>query len=73
MVSKTSTYTESQYGLGNWEGCLVIKRGPPLMAQKGRHLLFSFNMDILYLWTIYHFLVFVCVCVCVCVCAFIEV
>ena len=40
-------YTMNQYGLGTWEGSLIIKEVPALASQKERHLIFIFNMDII--------------------------
>ena len=40
-------YTASRYDLGAWEGSLIIKGGPALASQEGRHLIFILNMDIL--------------------------
>ena len=37
-----SMYTASQHGLGTWEGSLIIKGGPTLISQEGRHLIFLF-------------------------------
>ena len=41
-------YTVSQYCLDTWKGSL-IKGVPALVYQEGRHLIFIFNMDILFL------------------------
>ena len=48
---KISTYTVNQYGLGTWEESLIINRTPALVSQEERHLLFIFEMDILYSWS----------------------
>ena len=45
---QSSKYTASQCGLGTWEGSLIIEGGPTLVSQEERHLIFIFNMDILY-------------------------
>ena len=44
---QASTYTASHYGLGTWEGNLIMEGVPALAFQEGRHLIFIFNMDIL--------------------------
>ena len=49
-----STYTASQYGLGTLAP--IIKRWPALVSQEGRHLIFIFNLDILYFWSMCPFL-----------------
>ena len=51
---KISKYTMGQCGLGTWEG--AIERAPALASQSGRHLIFIFNMDILYFWSVCPFL-----------------
>jgi hypothetical protein len=51
-----STSPASQCGLGTWEGSLIIRGGPELVSQEGKHLIFIFNMDILYFWSLYLFL-----------------
>ena len=57
LKKKASMYTESQYGLGSWEGGLTITEGAPALAfQEEGHLIFIFNMDILYFWSICPFL-----------------
>ena len=45
-----------QYGLGSWEGSLIIKAGRVLMSQERRHLIFIFNMDIVHFWSMHYFL-----------------
>ena len=47
QTDQHSTYTASQYVLGNWEGCLIMEGIPALPSQERRHLIFIFNMDIL--------------------------
>lgn len=50
-------YTESQYGLGSWEGGLTITEGAPALAfQEEGHLILIFKMDILYFWSTCPFL-----------------
>ena len=49
-------YTASQYGLGTWEGSLIIEGEPALASQEERHLIFTFKMDILYFWSMCPFL-----------------
>ena len=44
---QVSTYTGSLYGLGTWEGNLIMEGVPALAFQERRHLIFIFNMDIL--------------------------
>ena len=44
---QSSKCTASQCGLGTWEGSL-IEGGPALVSEEERHLIFIFNMDILY-------------------------
>ena len=46
---KKSMCTVSQYGLGSWEGSLITEGGPAMASQERRHLIFIFNMAILYL------------------------
>ena len=46
----------SQYGLGTWEGSLINEGVPVLASQEERHLIFIFNMDILYFWSMHPFL-----------------
>ena len=41
-----------QYGIGTWEGSLIIEAGPALVSQEERHLNFIFNLDILYFWSV---------------------
>ena len=43
-----STNTVSQYGLGAWEGCLIIEGAPVLVSQEDGHFIFIFKMDILF-------------------------
>lgn len=50
------TSTASQYGLGTWEGILIIRGGLELVSQEGEHLIFIFNMNILYFWSLHLFL-----------------
>ena len=50
------TSTASQYGLGTWEGSLIIRGGLELVSQEGEHLIFIFNMNILYFWSLHLFL-----------------
>ena len=45
---QSSKYTANQHGLGTWEGCLIIKGEQALASQEERHLIFIFNMDVLY-------------------------
>ena len=49
-------YTAGQYGLGPWEGSLIIEGGPVLVSQEEGHLIFIFNMVILYFWSMCPFL-----------------
>ena len=49
-------YTVSPYGLGTWEGSLIIKGVPALASQEEGHVIFIFNMDILYFWSMCPFL-----------------
>ena len=51
-----STYTVGQYDLGTWKGSLIMEGVPALVSQKGRHLIFIFNMDNLYFWSMCPFL-----------------
>ena len=44
----------SQDGLGTWEGSLIIEGGPASASQEGR-LIFIFNLDILYFWSMHFF------------------
>ena len=53
--SQVSTYTVSHYDLGTWEGSLAVEEQAPA-SQEGRHLIFTFNMDILYFWSLCPFL-----------------
>ena len=45
LKKQISTYRASQYGLGIWEGSLIIEGVPPLVSQEGEPLIF-----ILLLW-----------------------
>ena len=47
-INQIGTCTAGQRGLGTWEGSLIIEGGPTLVSQEERHLIFIFNMDILY-------------------------
>ena len=46
--------TAGQYGLGTWEGSL-IEGVQALASKEERQLIFIFNMDILYFWSMYSF------------------
>ena len=48
--NQISMYIASQYGLGTWEGSLT-EGVPALASQEGRHLMFIFNMAVLYFWS----------------------
>ena len=54
--TKFSTCTVSQYGLGAWEGSLIVKGVPALASQEERDLIFMFNLDSLYFWSMFFFL-----------------
>lgn len=53
--NQIGTYRASQYGLGTWEGSFIMEGGPALVSQVGRHLIFIFNTDNLYFWSVYLF------------------
>ena len=42
-----------QYGIGTWEGSLIIEAGPELVSQEEGHFNFIFNLDILHFWSIH--------------------
>ena len=41
-------YTGSRFGLGTWEEDLIIEEVTALVSQEERHLIFIFNMHVLY-------------------------
>ena len=47
-------FTVSQYDLSSWGGSLIIEGVPTVVFQERRHLIL--NIDILYLWSLCHFL-----------------
>ena len=49
-------YTASQDGLGTSEGGFIMEGRPTLVSQDGRHLIFIFNTDNLYFWSVHPFL-----------------
>ena len=53
---QVSIHTVSQYGLCTKEGSLITEGGTALVSQDGNHLLFIFNIDILYFWSMCPFL-----------------
>ena len=48
QIKQASMYTTSQHGLGTWKRDLTMEGGPALASQIGGHLIFIFNIDILY-------------------------
>ena len=53
---QVSVYIVSPYGRCTKEGSLTVEGGPALASQEGNHLLFIFNIDTLYFWSVCPFL-----------------
>ena len=53
---QVSIHIVSQYGLCTKEGSLTMEGGAALASQEGIHLLFIFNINILYFWSVCPFL-----------------